>query len=306
MSLHGLRQVIFPGFTSILKGNPFAFGINVSDRCPIGCDCYWRASARVDEMKEEEMIDFMLEKRNAGYVVCFLIGGEPYVRPKLLQKIAGIIPVNILVTSGTTPLLSLPKTLHFISVDGKDTETHDKVRQSKGLFQRIIRNLENARKEKFPAYIHTVLNSLNYTEIGDILKFWERNGLVDGLIVSTITPVIGQSSKLDLTIEQRERVVEDLLGLKDKYPRFLRNTRRMIQLLHPDHTKDMTPAKCQNAEYFPAFDASGKKIPKCIFGPKADCSSCGCIVTSYADSLVTWSGFISAVGFGNQLASISG
>ncbi len=305
MFLKGPISTLIPGILNIATGKPFAFGINISDRCPINCDCYWRMASRVNEMEDEELVRFVWNKKHTNHVVCFLIGGEPYVRPGLLKKVAGIIPVNILVTSGTTPLLSLPRTIHFISVDGRDAETHDRVRKSSGLFQRIVKNLSKARQQKFPAYIHTVLNAVNYDQAEGILEYWSRGGLADGLIFSTITPNSHNPTALDLSDSQREGVVENLLDLKKHYPSFLCNTRRMIELFHPKETKKFNPGRCANAKYFPAFDAAGKKIPKCIFGPDADCTRCGCIVTTYAESLMTPNGFLSALGLGNKFSSVS-
>ncbi len=94
------------------RGQEFGFSFNVADRCPIGCDCYWRAQARVNELSDDEVVEFFYQMKKRGYLLVTLVGGEPYVRPELLEKITPIIPANWLVTSGTTPLRMFPKTTH--------------------------------------------------------------------------------------------------------------------------------------------------------------------------------------------------
>jgi|GEM_PF-3954355 len=56
---------------------PYAFSFNISDRCPVGCNCYWRAQGRVTELSDDEVVAFFQKKRREGYVQANLIGGEP-------------------------------------------------------------------------------------------------------------------------------------------------------------------------------------------------------------------------------------
>ena len=135
------------GYRRAVRGLPYTFSFNISDRCPIGCQCYWRAQARVQELNDDAVIDFFEKKRSEGYVFATIVGGEPYVRPDLLSKVAGIIPLNWVVTSATTPLRRLRNTTHIVSIDGACAETHDRVRRSKGLYDRILKNLGKARLE---------------------------------------------------------------------------------------------------------------------------------------------------------------
>src|SRR5262245_52847781 len=186
-------------------GLPYAFSFNISDRCPVGCNCHWRAQARVAELSDEEIVSFFKKKRAEGYVHANIVGGEPYVRPDLLSKVAGIVPFNWIVTSGTTPLRRLRNTTHIISIDGSNRQTHDRIRGMQGLYARILRNLANARSdENFRVIIHTTLNAQNYQELEEILEVWSRNRLADGIMISTITPIVGGGGdQLRISREQR-------------------------------------------------------------------------------------------------------
>jgi MoaA/NifB/PqqE/SkfB family radical SAM enzyme len=266
-------------------GLPYAFSFNISDRCPVGCDCYWRAQARVAELSDQEVIAFFERKRSEGYVHANIVGGEPYVRPELLAKVAGIIPFNWVITSGTTPLRRLQNTTHIVSIDGATAETHDRVRQMKGLYQRIIRNVGQARSGgDFPSFIHTTLNAMNYLEVSRIVETWAANGLADGILVSIVTPIRGAANEtLSLSGDQRIWVVDELLKLRRSYPEFLCMSESMIRRLHPDHTERLHPGVCDVAKLIESYDASGRPIPQCILSEKADCSQCGCVISTMSD-----------------------
>ena len=282
---HNLPVLFKGAYRRAVRRLPYCFSFNLADRCPIGCDCYWRAQARVVELSDDEVIAFFQKKRAEGYLFVSIVGGEPYVRPELLTRIAGIIPLNWVITSGTTPLRRLRNTTHIVSVDGANAESHDRVRRSKGLYDRILKNLGNARAGgNFPTVIHTTLNAQNYKEISDILALWAGNGLANGIQVSTVTPIKGATDQtLFLSRDQRIWVVEELLRLKNQYADFLFMTEAMIRRLHPVHTDRLHPGVCNTAMWIESYDAAGKRISQCILSDKADCKECGCVITTTAD-----------------------
>jgi MoaA/NifB/PqqE/SkfB family radical SAM enzyme len=268
------------------RGLPYAFSFNISDRCPVGCNCYWRAQSRVSELSDGDVIAFFQTKREQGYVLANIVGGEPYVRPHLLAKVAGIIPLNWVVTSATTPLRRLRNTTHILSIDGASSKTHDRIRGMQGLYARILKNVAQARSGgDFPTMIHTTLNAKNYEELEEILATWSSNGLADGIFISTMTPIKGAGDDgLRLTREQRIWIVNKLLRLREHYADFLCMTEEMIRRLHPDYTRMLSAAMCDTARWIESYDAGGKRIPQCILSDKADCKQCGCIVTTMSDS----------------------
>lgn len=271
-------------FLRMLANQEFGFSFNVADRCPIGCQCYWRAQERVKEMTDDDVVAFFHEMRRRGYLISVLVGGEPYVRPRLLERLAPIMPATWIVTSGTTPLIRLPRTTQFVSVDGENQKTHDAIRRSPGLFRRIVKNLERARAiNDFPAYIHSVLNAANFQEIAGILNFWKSNRLADGVIFSTMTPINGLKPidrDLRLSDAQLEWIVVELHEQKKKFGDFLVNTEEMIELYRPATMVLQNPQTCGTARYVPSFDAAGQRMAQCILSDKADCSRCGCVISA--------------------------
>lgn len=266
---------------TLARQKEVGFSFNIADRCPVGCDCYWRAMGRVPEMSDEEVISFFHARKAEGKMLATIIGGEPYVRRNLLPKVTPIMPANWVVTSGTTPLMVLPRTTHFISIDGKDAATHDYVRRMPGLYNRILQHMRKVRAEgSFPAFIHSVLNQANYKQAGDILRVWEDNGLADGVSFSLMTPISGLAdASFALTPEQRAWVVEDLANQKKRFGSFLVMTRDMIESYELDRVRKQTPQTCVTAQRVASYDASGARIPQCIFSEKGNCSECGCVIT---------------------------
>ncbi len=291
-------------YRRVVSGLPLAFSFNVSDRCPVGCDCYWRRQPRVKEMSDKDVFAFFLRMRRQGYLHVSMVGGEPYVRPNLLKKLAGAIPWSWLVISGTTPLLTgLPNTTHVVSIDGGDSATHDNVRRMQGLYDRILKNVGRARSSGyFPVIIHSTLNAVNYRQVGKIMQTWSNNGLADGIMVSTMTPIRGaKDHDYLLSREQRVWIVDELLGLKKQCGDFLVVSSEQIKRLHPDHTIKMTPSVCGMSTLVDSFDAAGNRINQCILSEKADCKQCGCISSAVSDdSGTSWlkslSDSVSAIG----------
>ncbi len=294
-------QFAFKAVVGNLQGVKPMFGFNVSERCPIGCDCYWRRQlaerlnlssaqetkalpilGRKLEMSDDQVVQFFKQKEKEGSLMVLIIGGEPYVRPELLAKLGGIIPWTGVVTSGTSPLIKMERTYHLISIDGKDAETHDRIRQSRGLFDRIVSNVKRARTthQKFPLAIHTVLNRENFLQTEEIVRFWKDNGLADWIVFSGHTPIAGAGDEhLHLCDSDSYEAVHELHRLKDKYPGFVNMTHQMISTLQPHRMMFQNPENCPTAQFTDAYYANGQKIERCIFGPDGDCSRCGCIVT---------------------------
>lgn len=277
----------------VILGQPVFGSFNISERCPNGCFCYWKAQPKVAEMSDAQVLQFIKQQRKQGVVHYTYVGGEPYMRPKLLEEVVQIMPVNWVVTSGLIPLRHLEKTAHFISVDGADAQTHDGIRGRRGLYERLIGNLTVARKQGLDRlYIHTVLNAVNAKQLEAIFKVWSSNGLVDGMFFSTHTPIEGSGDEhLRLTSGERIEIVERLLVLQQQdsaaqeSQHFLKMSPEMIRRLHPDNTRKLTPDNCGAAKYVASYYGDGTRIPQCILSNKADCSQCGCLVMTMVSAI---------------------
>lgn len=280
--------------------------INITGRCPIGCSCYWREQRARDydipvtdiralnlagkkvEMSDDKLLSLLHRLREQGYLLVKLVGGEPYVRRDLLPRLTGILPWTWLATSGTTPLVRLTRTTQFISIDGADSKTHDEVRQSPGLFERIIKNLRTAKEEAIPhLHIHMVLNLLNYSQAERVIEnFCLRERLVGSVTFSLHTSTSGEEGKhLQLPQEQWQYSVNTLRQIQRQYPKLVSMSPAMIDRLEWNHVTQQTPATCPTATFVDSIAEDGSLIPQCIFGPNANCSQCGCVITGLLGSL---------------------
>ena len=281
---------------------PIGASINVSERCPINCDCYWRRRLEADlenrdlpiiagkalEMNDDELVRFVQKLKKRGYLLVNLIGGEPYVRANILPRLCGVLPWTWITTSGTTPLINLTRTTHFISLDGATANTHDKVRRSPGLYDRIWRNIREARQANIEnIHIHSVLNALNHHEIPLMLENWKESGLIDSVIFSTFTPIGDrrESFELILTDMHKKKIVMSLKAAKQRFGKFLSMSQGMIEGFLPERQINQSPGSCTTANLVESFRGDGKRIEPCVLGPEANCRECGCVITNHLKAL---------------------
>jgi sulfatase maturation enzyme AslB (radical SAM superfamily) len=277
------------------QGNVLSISVNLTDRCQLKCPkCYWWETPRIGEISDEQLVAFLIQKKEAGVLHCTFVGGEPMLNPRRVKLATGIFGSNWLVTNGDIPFVErFDRTTVIVSIDGVE-KTHNLLRprvnleNNKNVYQSILRNLGEARSKwpgRFPVFIHTTLGPENYEEIEAILETWLKNRLADGVMFSLVATVEGADNKNDcLNAAQGIWVVNELLTQKKVFKGFLINTTRMIRQFHPDHTRSQTPETCPTALHVHSFDAQGKRIPKCIM-EKADCAGCGCVVTPLANEL---------------------
>jgi MoaA/NifB/PqqE/SkfB family radical SAM enzyme len=294
-------------YARVRSGKPIGASINVSGRCPVDCVCYWRIGLAAEfdipledigainragqslEMSDDKLVAFLERLRDEGYLLVQLVGGEPYVRRALLPRLGGILPWTWIATSGTTPFIRMKRTTHFVSLDGADAKIHDQVRRSPGLFGRIIKNLHTARKEgDFPVHIHMVLNHLNYHQIEQTIEqICLEDNLADSVAFSMHTPMSGKGDQhLYLTDMDRQRAQDMLFRTQEKYPEQVSMSKAMIQRFDVGYMRAQRPETCLTSRYVSSYREDGKRIPQCIFGPDADCSECGCAVTTMLHALL--------------------
>lgn len=275
-----------------VAGRSLTFSFYLTDRCFLHCrGCFWWEQARVKDLPDEEVVAFFKRKRDDGYILANIAGGEPYIRAELLERICGIIPLSWVMTAGSIPFRPLKRTTHMVSIDGL-RETHNAIRVNLrgkpwALYERIAENLKQARsrfKEQFRVVIHVTLRKQSYREIAEIVEEWARNGLADGIAISTVTPVKGADDGGVLSREERIWITNTLLNLKAEYGDFMCQSGAMIRRLHPDHTQKLNPGICETARLVESHAADGSRIPQCVLGDKADCKECGCVITTMSDS----------------------
>jgi MoaA/NifB/PqqE/SkfB family radical SAM enzyme len=264
--------------------------VDVTDDCNLRCKhCYFFEQAEYAENGEysiEQWVEhFERLKREQPwkfpFLSCTWVGGEPLVRKELIERCRGYFLYNTVVTNGTIPLPSWPDVHFYISVDGTE-EHHEFNRNKKGIYQRIKKN---ANRPDLDITIATCITRDNMDSIETLVKEWNEIEGVSHMVFDFYTPIEGIDHDLWMGWEERDRMIDVLLALKEIYRGFITTPERVFRLMRSDVSRKVTD-NCLFAQKATAFSPKGEVKEKCMMGAKADCDRCGCVVPFYMHSLV--------------------
>ncbi|MGI9862582.1 putative heme d1 biosynthesis radical SAM protein NirJ2 [Moorella naiadis] len=150
---------------------------NTTNQCNLYCDhCYRDAGARaVDELTTAEAGNLIDEAARSGFRIMIFSGGEPLLRPDLLDLIAraaarGLRPV--LGSNGTLLTPTLARELKAagaravgISLDSCDPGCHDQLRRQEGAWQQAVAGMAACREAGLPFQLHTTVFDWNQDEL---------------------------------------------------------------------------------------------------------------------------------------------
>jgi MoaA/NifB/PqqE/SkfB family radical SAM enzyme len=225
-------------------------------------------------------------KKQHVYVVT-LVGGEPTMRPDIIQVFCEEMPRRVcVVTNGTYPLKRFENLyFYWISLDGTEI-VHDTIR-GKGSYaktkQNIFDYIEGPDRQGKPAWkdiwITMTINSLNYNTIGDLVEEWKSK--VNKIGFQFHTPFIKNDPLWMPFGEKRNKVVDNLISLRKKYPHFVINGEKQLLLMKGNWGGIGTaPIQCPSWAIL-SLDHMGRvKQPCCIGsadskGLKPICEQCG-------------------------------
>jgi MoaA/NifB/PqqE/SkfB family radical SAM enzyme len=133
---------------------PFLLVLSPTMRCNLACyGCYAGQYAKGEELATEEIHRLLREAKEMGIFFITVSGGEPFIRPDLLDIFAAHHDLYFQVyTNGTfidralaRRLADLGNVLPAISVEGFEKETD--ARRGPGHFQKILGAMANLREE---------------------------------------------------------------------------------------------------------------------------------------------------------------
>ncbi len=188
---------IFKKYASIklLKAKPAIYGsVDVNNICNLHCShCYWWLNRKNDSqdlsVQDWKKIIAKTFKKQKIFVVT-LVGGEPTMRPDIIEAFCEEMPKRVcVVTNGTFPLRRFEKLyFYWVSLDGTE-EIHDSIR-GKGSYSATKQNILNyissgTKRNGKPLWkdiwITMTINSTNYSCIKDLVNEW--NGKVNISII---------------------------------------------------------------------------------------------------------------------------
>jgi len=151
---------------------------NTTRRCNQFCEhCYREAGPDADpnELCTEEGKALLDEIAQAGFKIMVLSGGEPLVRPDMLDLIRHGASRGLRVVLGTNGTLLTPELVRQlkdagcarvgISLDSTDPARHNKLRQMDDAWGRSVEGMRYCREAGLPFQIHTTVTERNKDEI---------------------------------------------------------------------------------------------------------------------------------------------
>lgn len=268
-----------------------AFGsIDVTSRCNLHCaHCYYfgdRSVAPPGELSVEQWVAGLEDLRRATprwefpFFNCSWVGGEPLLRPRLVDRCRRLFRYNTVVTNGTIELPQWPDVNWYISMDG-DEQAHEALRRTPGCYARTRDNVR--RNAHLGVTIACCINRQNAHCVGPMVQRWRDHG-ARHITFDFHTPRTGVDDPLWLPPDARDRVIEQLIELRQVHGDFFVIPRRVLRLMRSDRCQEVT-RRCLLRHRSFALDAAGRSKGKCVMGRTADCQRCGCVVPYYLRAL---------------------
>ena len=296
----GFRQIVqetpcyfhlllkYAGYKLFNKRSPLYGSADIINVCNLHCShCYWWLNRKENEEltleQWKQVIDEKFKKQRVFIIT--LVGGEPTLRPDVIELFVKEFPKRVsVVTNGTYPLKKY-KGLYFywVSVDGTE-EVHDTIRGKDAYAstrKNIIDYVENNREKAWKdIWISMTINSLNYKTVKDVINEWYDH--VNKIGFQFHTP-FAKGDPLWLPFgPERTKVVDELIALKDQYDDdYIINPKNQLELMKKNWGgKGTTPVDCPTWAILSVDHMGREKKPCCIGSAEKNsmapiCEDCG-------------------------------
>ncbi|WP_294153767.1 putative heme d1 biosynthesis radical SAM protein NirJ2 [uncultured Selenomonas sp.] len=156
---------------------------NVTNACNMYCaHCYRDAGCKAeDEISTADAKKLLTEIKRAGFQIMIFSGGEPLMRPDILELVKFADSLGLFPVFGTNGTLITPQMARDlkaagaramgISLDSLDAAKHDKFRSFPGGWQGAVDGMKNCKAAGLPFQIHTTVMDWNAPELEDMIDF---------------------------------------------------------------------------------------------------------------------------------------
>jgi Fe-coproporphyrin III synthase len=258
--------------------------VDVTNQCNLRCaHCYFFEQDHSTQWSLEQWRERFERMKAEGFrfYQCTWVGGEPLLRPEIIELGRRYFKYNTVTTNGSLPLPDWKDVSWYISVDG-GRDHHEQMRNTPGLYDTIKQTI--SRSEGLKITIAYCITRENCAEVSASLEEWSSNPKVRNLVFSFFTPVRGLDDSLWLGWDEKDRILDLLIEKRRIYGDFIVNSERALRLMKSDRSRSVTD-RCPFAEKSFALGPAGIEKEPCMLGPKADCDRCGCVVPFYLKSL---------------------
>jgi MoaA/NifB/PqqE/SkfB family radical SAM enzyme len=275
----------------ILSGRAPSMSIEITRECPLRCPgCYAYEEAHLGggvnlrqlaDFKGDDLVDAVLRLVGRERPLHLsIVGGDPLVR---LRELDALLPQLIqrgifvqVVTSAFRPIpirwATLPRLNLVVSIDGLQKE-HDE-RRKPATYERILKNIAGQHVTVHCTITGQMMKSPGYLE--EFFRFWSPRPEIKKFWMSMFTPQRGVHPPESLSDEERARAIEDLLRIREMYPKLDMARVAIREFARPPQS----PEECIFARTTQVISADLKtKVTPCQFGGNPDCSHCGCVAS---------------------------
>ena len=255
--------------------------VNITNKCNLRCKhCFVFREGNPNRPKTEMDDDTMLQQlkslqKEHQIQNMLWMGGEPLLRPDVLRKGIDFFKENTITTNGTIDLIDFPDCIYVVSLDGPPA-INDPVR-GEGAFDKVMKTLdripENFSSTVMVQCVVTKKNEDHLEELTNLLLPTRT----EGLTFSFYVPHKNDTTELSWdSLERRDKAVQEVIRLKKKFPHFIWNSGRSLELTLSQNALKIT-RDCPLLKYaIPLYlEADQFVSPFCCYGNDVDCDLCG-------------------------------
>ncbi len=245
---------------------------DLTGSCPLRCaHCYFYAApVPGPDLDEASFLARLRSVRDAyGIRSAFWVGGEPLLRLDLLRRAMAFFPRNAVATSGTLPIPADLGAGLLVSLDGPQS-LHDALR-GPGTFDRVLQHLAALPRCSFA--LSTVLTSRTVDALEALPELVAETGALGVLVGFHVAPP-GDPLRLDGAA--REDALARLRQVALDHTGTVLNPIGSLGFFSARPATTEIP--CVYRDRAIAFDLRLTPKQPCTFGPRADCTTCGCPV----------------------------
>jgi len=205
---------------------PTLVSFAVTRECNLKCKhCYSQSidSPHPQELNTAEAKRLISQIAEAGAHLLILDGGEPLMRPDVFDLVRHSRSVGLTTVMGTNGTLITTEVAAklveagiqalAISLDGADKETHDAFRGVEGVWEQMLRGVENVRQAGIPFQIAPTLRHERWGQWGAIADKAKEWGATAVEVFDYVSVGRGEENpEFEMTVEERRAFVREYIA----------------------------------------------------------------------------------------------